>query len=62
MHPSPSEIALSYNASMGRPTVITPDVVAALTEAFKLDVTVEETCQYARISKDTYYRCSCSYM
>lgn len=41
---------------MPRPTIITPEVVAKLTEAFKLDVTVEEACQYAGISKDTYYR------
>lgn len=40
----------------GRPTVITPNVVAKLTEAFKLDVTIEEACLYAGISKDTYYR------
>jgi hypothetical protein len=41
---------------LGRPTVITPAVVSKLTEAFKLDVTVEEACLYAGISKDTYYR------
>jgi len=43
-------------ATVGRPTVITPEVVSKLTEAFKLDVTVEEACLYAGISKDTYYR------
>jgi hypothetical protein len=40
----------------GRPTVITPVVVAKLTEAFKLDVTVQEACLYAGISKDAFYR------
>lgn len=41
---------------MPRPTVMTEDVVRKLLEAFKLDVSVEEACLYARISKDTYYR------
>ena len=41
---------------MGRPTVMTDDVVRKLIEAFKLDVTVEEACLYANISKDAYYR------
>ncbi len=41
---------------MPRPTVMTDDVVRKLIEAFKLDVSVEEACLYARISKDTYYR------
>ena len=40
----------------GRPSAITPTVVAKLMEAFKLDVTAEEACLYAGISKDTYYR------
>ncbi len=40
----------------GRPPAITPAVVRKLTEAFKLDMTVEEACLYAKISKDTYYR------
>lgn len=40
----------------GRPTVVTPEVVAKLTAAFRLDVTVEEACLQAGISKDTYYR------
>ena len=35
---------------------MTPAVVAKIIEAFKLDVTVEEACTYANISKDTYYR------
>lgn len=40
----------------GRPPAITPEVIAKLTEAFKIDMTVEEACTYAKISKDTYYR------
>ena len=35
---------------------MTEAVVRKLIEAFKLDVSVEEACLYARISKDTYYR------
>lgn len=42
--------------AMARPTVMTDDVVRKLIEAFKLDVSVEEACLYADISKDTYYR------
>lgn len=41
---------------MARPTVMTDDVVRKLIEAFKLDVSVEEACLYAGISKDAYYR------
>ncbi len=41
---------------MGRPTVMTDDIVRKLLEVIKLDVTVEEACLYAGISKDTYYR------
>ncbi|PIR52761.1 hypothetical protein COU76_04760 [Candidatus Peregrinibacteria bacterium CG10_big_fil_rev_8_21_14_0_10_49_10] len=40
----------------GRPPAITPTVLAKLTTAFELDMTVEEACTYAGISKDTYYR------
>lgn len=43
-------------AKGGRPRVITPGIVRKLTEAFKLDVTVQEACLYAGIAKDTYYR------
>lgn len=35
---------------------MTDDTVRKLEEAFKLDVTVEEACLCAGISKDTYYR------
>jgi len=41
---------------MPRPTVLTPDVVRKLLEILKLDVTMEEACLYAKISKDTVYR------
>ena len=40
----------------GRPTAITPDVLAKLEEVFKLDVTVETACRYAGINAATYYR------
>lgn len=39
----------------GRPTVITPDVVQKLEEAFKIDATDEEACAYANISGSTFY-------
>jgi len=39
----------------GRPSVITPEVVQKLLEAFRLDLPVEEACKYASIAKQTYY-------
>jgi hypothetical protein len=49
-------MALGYTILMPRPSVMTEEVVRKLTEASKLDVSVEEACLYAGISKDTYYR------
>lgn len=40
---------------IGRPTKMTPDVVAKLSEGFQHDFTVEEACRFAGISKDAYY-------
>lgn len=40
----------------GRPTVVTPEVIAKLIEAFKNDFTQKEACIYACISEDTYIR------
>ena len=39
----------------GRPTVMTPQVVAKLEEAFAIDASVAEACFYADISRDAYY-------
>jgi len=39
----------------GRPTVMTPDVVAKLEQAFAIDCTVVEACSYADISRDSFY-------
>lgn len=39
----------------GRPTVITPEVIAKLEQAFAIDCTVEEACSYADISRDAFY-------
>lgn len=39
----------------GRPTVMTPMVIAKLETAFSLDSTVTEAIFYAGISKDAYY-------
>tara|TARA_Y100000310_G_C20448272_1_gene699466 strand:+ start:108 stop:560 length:453 start_codon:yes stop_codon:yes gene_type:complete len=40
----------------GRPTIINSNTIAKLTEALRLDLTIEKACDYAGISKDTYYR------
>jgi len=40
---------------MARPTVITPEVIAKLEQAFAIDSTVEEACSYADISRDAFY-------
>ncbi len=39
----------------GRPTVMTQEVVRKLEHAFVYDCTVEESCLYAGISRNTYY-------
>lgn len=39
----------------GRPTVMTPEVVAKLEQAFAIDSSVEEACSYAEISRDSFY-------
>jgi hypothetical protein len=39
----------------GRPTVMTPETVAKLEQAFAIDATVEEACSYAEISRDAFY-------
>ncbi len=42
-------------SKVGRPRVITQQVVGKLEQAFMYDCTVEEACVYAGIHKDTYY-------
>lgn len=39
----------------GRPTVMTPEVVLKLEEAFKVDATDEKACALAGIGESTYY-------
>lgn len=39
----------------GRPTAITDDVVRKLEDIFKIGGTVSEACNYAGISRETYY-------
>lgn len=39
----------------GRPTVMTPEVIAKLEQAFALDSTVLEACSYADISTNAFY-------
>ncbi len=40
---------------VGRPTVMTDDIVMKLEQAFAIDATVEEACSYADISRNTFY-------
>ena len=42
-------------AEVGRPTVMTPDVVNKLEQGFTMGFTDEEACLYANISKQTLY-------
>ena len=39
----------------GRPTVMTPEVVGKLEQAFAIDCSVEEACSFADISRDSFY-------
>ena len=41
---------------VGRPTVMTPEAVAKLENAFAIGASIGEACYYADISRDTYYR------
>jgi hypothetical protein len=41
---------------MGRPSVMTQEVVLKLKAAFLIRCTVEEACQSAGINRDTYYK------
>lgn len=40
---------------MGRPTVMTPEVLAKLEQAFAIDASVDEALSYAEIKPDAYY-------
>lgn len=40
---------------MARPTVVTPEVVMKLEQAFAIDASVTEACSYADISRNTFY-------
>jgi mevalonate kinase len=39
----------------GRPTVMTPEVIGKLEQAFAIDASVEEACSFADISRDAFY-------
>jgi len=39
----------------GRPTVMTPEVLKMLKEAFSIGGDITEACAYAEISRDAYY-------
>ncbi len=40
---------------VGRPSIMTPEIVGKLIEAFEMDCTIGEACAYADIHRDTYY-------
>ena len=40
----------------GRPLAVTPDVVRKLEKAFTVGANVTQACDFAGISRDTYYR------
>lgn len=40
---------------VGRPTVMTTEVILKLEQAFAIDATVEEACSYAEIGRNTFY-------
>lgn len=42
-------------SNAGRPSVLTPDAIGKLEQAFAIDCTVEEACSYADISRDAFY-------
>jgi len=42
-------------SNAGRPSKMTPDVIAKLEQAFAIDCSVEEACSYADIGRDTFY-------
>jgi hypothetical protein len=44
------------NQNQGRPSVVTPKIVAELITAFQNGLTVVQACRYSRIDKATYYR------
>lgn len=43
------------NTNIGRPTVMTDDVLRKLEQVFALDGTIEEACFYADIAPSSYY-------
>jgi len=50
----PSKHDARYKNS-GRPSVMTPEVLAKLDHAFSIDCSVIEACSYADISQDAFY-------
>ena len=40
---------------VGRPTVMTPEVIAKLEQVFAIDGSVEEACSYAEIGRNSFY-------
>ncbi len=50
-----NQVSENKEETRGRPTVMTPDVINKLEQAFSIDATVSEACTYAGIAKATYY-------
>ena len=47
---------LKDSPHLGRPTIITKDIVSKLEYTAALDCSISEMCLYADISRDTYYK------
>lgn len=48
-------MAKKEKKKVGRPTVMTPEVLAKLEQAFAIDASVEEALSYAECKPDAYY-------
>lgn len=51
----PTKHQVRYRNS-GRPTVITPEAILKLEQAFAIDASVEEACAFAGISRAPFYQ------
>lgn len=50
-----TKVKQTYDGA-GRPTIKTDDIVLKLEEALKSDFTISEACNYAGISRPSYYK------
>lgn len=47
---------MPYRRAVGRPPKVTWTVIVKLADSLQHNATVTESCRYAGISRDTYYR------